>query len=140
MRPLRGESFEPKAQSAPDRCTPGRGHLPPPALSGGGAAIDDQGAVRRRASFPSPAAPYGRCEDCGDPLSLGLVGTFCDPCEVECPGCGEPECHASCAARAGQTAAARRRVAERRVPSGRIAAEASRQHARAVWSLSGARA
>lgn len=94
----------------------------------------------RRGTHPSPSAPLGRCEDCGQALEQGLEGAFCAPCEIECPGCGEADCFASCEPRGSEVAAARARARDRRRAPRRLGDEHRRAHERRVWTLSGARA
>lgn len=97
------------------------------------------GEATRRGTHPTPAHPLGRCEDCATPLSQGLEGTFCDPCEVECPACQQAGCHATCVVRLAEVLQAREQLRTRRHTPTRLETTARRQHAHATWMLAGAR-
>lgn len=88
-----------------------------------GPKMDPGPLLGSRGSHPSPAHPYGRCEDCGGALELGLQGTCCFVCDVHGP----------------RVTTAGRQVRARRVPNLRRSTEARRVNQRAVWSLAGAR-
>lgn len=81
----------------------------------------------------------GACGECARPLSLGLEGSYCEACEIECPSCGEAECRATCIGELARTVERRRRHERRQVVDLRHGREARRVNQRSVWSLAGAR-
>lgn len=111
-----------------------------PGDSGSGEEADEPPiAPPQGARGPKKDPALGRCWDCWRPLSRGLDGTFCEPCEIECPSCGEPECRATCQAELDATAERVARHQRRIAVDLRRATENRRQVERAVWLLAGAR-
>lgn len=94
---------------------------PPPGARG--PKKDPGPLLGSRGSHPTPAHPYGRCEDCGGFLEPGLEGTYCGLCDVAGPHY----------LRYG------RQVRARRVPDMRRSREALRVNQHQVWMLAGAR-
>lgn len=81
----------------------------------------------------------GPCGECGRDLSLGLQGSYCEACEIECPSCREPECRATCIGELARNLERRRRHERRQVVDLRHGREARRVNQRSVWTLAGRR-